>query len=327
MEIDDFASRDAAELKPDDFWPAAWKGMLYKGKRKALPRETMGLFLIAFNKELFAKAGVKTPLEYYKDGDWTWDRWREVAKAMTVRKGDTIDQYGANLPVMAEGMDSMLRAFGLKDGLYNPDFTSINLTDPITYQVAKFLQDVVTNDQSVLRPGEQQDLDWMASGKQAMVFDATWSIPNWKDTWKFDWDFAPPPKGSSGFFEITGFDFYGINAKTKDPDGAWEFIKFQNLPDITLWWGENMYGTPFHKSVSDQWLATVKKSPPPSGGWTVVPEMADAAVAVPNSLAQNLFQNEWDNKIVPVFRGELKAEDVLPAVKKDVDEELNKPVK
>ena len=30
----------------------------------------------------------------------------------------------------------------------------------------------------------------MASGKQAMTYNATFSIPNWRDTWEFDWDFA-----------------------------------------------------------------------------------------------------------------------------------------
>jgi multiple sugar transport system substrate-binding protein len=327
LAIDDFAKADAAELKPEDFWPAAWDGMVYKGKHLGLPRETLGVFLIAFNKEIFSKAGVKTPAEYYKEGDWTWDRWREVAKALTVRTNGKFDQVGGNFPLFNEGFDITLRTWNLKDGLYNKDFTEINLTDPIVYDVTKFFQDVINQDQSILRPGEPSDVDWMQSGKQAMLHDATWSIPNWKENWKFDWDFAPPPKGSGGFFEPVGNDFYGVNGKTKDPDGSWEFIKFMNLPDMTLWWGEKMFGLPFHKSVSDKWLESVKKTPPPASGWDFMGEMAGAAISVPNTLAQNLWTNEWDNKIIPVMRGDSKAEVVYPEVKKSIEAELNKPVK
>lgn len=327
LPIDNYADQDSAELQPKDLWPAAWDGMLYKGKRLGLPRETMAVFLIAFNKELFAKAGIKTPLEYYKEGDWTWDRWRELSKAFTIRKDDRFEQVGCNFPVFREGMDVLLKNWGLSQGLYDDNFTQINLTDPKMYEIVQYFKEIITVDKSIIPPGEKSDIDWMASGKQAMTHDATFGIPNYKETWKFDWDFAPAPKGSAGALNVAGFDFYGINAKTKDPDGAWEWIKFMNLPETTLWWGENMFGLPFHKSVSDKWLGSVKKSPPPSEGWDTVPDIATASVGIPNTVAENLFQNEWDNKVVSVFRGEADAEATLTAVKSLVEAELNKAQK
>jgi ABC-type glycerol-3-phosphate transport system substrate-binding protein len=322
LDIGPLAERDATDLKPEDFWPAAWDGMLYKGTRRALPRETMGMFLVAYNKDLFDQAGIQNPADLYEAGEWTWEKWREVAGQLAKRSGDRFDQVGGNFPVFNEGFDISMRSWGLKGGLYDEALTTIKLTDPLTYEFTAWLQDVITKDKSIIPPGESEEFDWMASGKQAMVNDATWAIPNWREAWKFAWDFAPPPKGKGGFFEPAGYDFYGINGKTKDPDGAWEFIKYQNLPDMTLWWGEKMFGMPFHKSVADKWLASVGANPPPSRGWKYMPDMANASISVINTVAQQLWLNEWDNKIIPVFRGDQDAQTVYPEVKTEMEKAL-----
>jgi len=322
LDIGPFAERDAGELKPEEFWPAAWDGMVYKGTRRALPRETMGMFLIAYNKDIFDQAGVKNPADLYEAGEWTWEKWREVAGQLAKRSGDRFDMVGGNFPVFNEGFDISMRSWGLKGGLYDEALTTIKLTDPLTYEFTAWLQDVITKDKSIIPPGESQEFDWMASGKQAMVLDATFSIPNWRESWKFAWDFAPTPKGKGGFFEPAGYDFYGVNGKTKDPDGAWEFIKYQNLPDMTLWWGEKMFGMPFHKSVSDKWLTSVAANPPPSRGWKYMSDMANASIGVINTVAQQLYLNEWDNKIIPVFRGDQDAQKVFPEIKAEIEKAL-----
>lgn len=322
LDIGPFAERDSSELKQDEMWPAAWDGMLYKGVRRGLPRETMGMFLMAYNKDLFASTGVQDPAEIYEAGEWDWKKWREISKAMTVLEGDRFEQVGCNFPTFQEGWDITMRSWGLEGGLYNKDLTEIRLTDDKTYDFTEWMQAVITEDKSVLRPGESQEFDWMASGKQAMTHDATWAIPNWRDTWQFEWDFVPTPKGEAGFFQPAGYDFYACNAKTKDPDAAWEFIKFQNLPDMTLWWGEQMFGLPFHKSVSDKWIQSVSAKPPPVKGWTYIPKMAEASVGVVNTVAHLTYQNEWDNKFIPVFRGDLVAEEVFPASKVIIDKAL-----
>jgi len=295
--------------------------MVYKGVRRGLPRETLGMFLVAYNKEIFDKAGMETPADLYEAGEWTWEKYRELAKELTIKDGDRFEQVGCNFPVFNEGFDITLKSWGLEEGLYDDNYTTINLTHPITYEAIDWLVDFVA-DGTMIKPGETQEFDWMASGKQALNHTATFGFPNFKETWDFEWDFAPEPSGKGGFFNVAGYDFYGISARTDDPEGAWEFIKFQNTPEMTLWWGEQFFGLPFHKSVSDEWLDTVRKNPPPSRGWDYIDDMADASVGVPNSIAQNIYLNEWDNKIVPVFRGDLRKEDILPEVKALIEKAL-----
>ena len=48
--------------------------------------------VISYNKTLFEQNGVKTPMEYFEEGNWTWETFRDVALEMT---GDT-DGDGVN---------------------------------------------------------------------------------------------------------------------------------------------------------------------------------------------------------------------------------------
>ncbi len=54
---------------------------------------------IFFNKQLFEEAGMKTPLEYYEEGNWNWDTYRQLAMDMMVDSdADGIPEiYGAFL--------------------------------------------------------------------------------------------------------------------------------------------------------------------------------------------------------------------------------------
>ena len=321
LDIEPFAQRDIDELMPDQLWPAAWDGMVYKGVRRGLPRETLGMFCVVYNTSIFEEEGLETPAELFEKGEWTWEKYRELGAALTIKEDDRFERVGCNFPTFNEGFDMALRSWGHPEGLFDPLQTTCNLTDPVTVDFVNWLIDFVA-DGTMFKPGESQEFDWMASGRQAMIHDATFGFPNYKATWEFEWDFAPEPAGPGGFFNVAGYDFYGISARSDDPEGAWEFIKFQNTPEMTLWWGEQFYGLPFHQSVSDHWLDTVRGDPPPTKGWDFIDEMADASIGVPNTVAANYWLSEWDNKMVPMFRGDLSPDEVLPDVKAVVEEVL-----
>ncbi|HYH03719.1 MAG TPA: extracellular solute-binding protein [Bacillota bacterium] len=62
-----------------------------KGKVMAIPYRGAGYFTY-YNKKLFAKAGIPTPTEYVKKGEWTWEKFIEVTKKLGSGDGQ---QYGA----------------------------------------------------------------------------------------------------------------------------------------------------------------------------------------------------------------------------------------
>jgi len=55
--------------------------------------------VVAYNKQMFEDIGEKTPLELYREGKWTWSKFRELANKLTVDdNGDgTPEVYGASI--------------------------------------------------------------------------------------------------------------------------------------------------------------------------------------------------------------------------------------
>lgn len=61
------------------------------GKVLAIPYRGAGYYTY-YNKKIFAKAGIPTPAEYVKKGEWTWEKYLEVAKKLSSGDGR---QYGS----------------------------------------------------------------------------------------------------------------------------------------------------------------------------------------------------------------------------------------
>lgn len=183
--------------------------------------------LLYYNKTLFDKAGIS-----YPTSDWTWDNFVEAAKALTIREGDRVTQWGtvlgsfdaywgwANL-VWMEGGDII-------DS--RPFYTKLTLNNEPVIKVLRFLHDLVYTHQVAPTPSQAQSVaeqGGFQSGKVAMVVDGGWSIQSWKDVTSFAWDIEMLPKGSAGFVgEFWPGTPFQINAATENPDLAWEYVSW-----------------------------------------------------------------------------------------------------
>ncbi len=75
-------------VKPDAFYPGLLESVRWDGKIWSLPVEVT-YSLIYYDKRLFDAAGLP-----YPQPGWTWDDFLAAAKALTVRSGDTVSQWG-----------------------------------------------------------------------------------------------------------------------------------------------------------------------------------------------------------------------------------------
>ena len=86
----------------DAMWDkASQEGSTYKGQVygiNTVKAQAVSPYIVYYNKTLFQENGLKTPFEYYKEGNWNWKTFLEVATKLTKdTDGDgKVDQYGFN---------------------------------------------------------------------------------------------------------------------------------------------------------------------------------------------------------------------------------------
>jgi ABC-type glycerol-3-phosphate transport system substrate-binding protein len=322
LDLTPLVERDAEEVKWDEMWPAVTGGCYYPPKEKivALPRETFGLMLHAYNKALFEQAAVATPEKDYEEGNWTWEVWREKARALTKFGPDgRREVLGAN--TWGGGyweLQVVMPSYGVS--MFNESVTHFNLDDPRIVAWLTMVNEMLAVDRSLARPEETQEFDWASSGRQAIAQTATWEIPNMRQTWvDIDWDFVPPPKGDCCHTNFVGCDYHCINGSAyADHDGGWELIKFLNSPREDLWWALNMFGPPFRKSNVDPWATQVNEKLP-KNGWKYVMKMAETAVPWTPIPFQDQLNNIHENEIGQAILGERPVQEVVQSIVSKVD--------
>ncbi|MDQ6420047.1 extracellular solute-binding protein [Paenibacillus sp. LHD-117] len=201
---------------------AAWK---IDGKYYGIPTKR-NAFFIALNKDALDKAGLEVPK------DWTWDQMREYAqklKAAGFNYG--LVQHTASY---SDSVDSIL----MKDGYAKGDGTS-NMNHPEVKKWLEALNAMMHEDKTTPPLGEQLTSKMpvenvFLGGEAAMLNIGEWLIRSSNNMTDFPRDFkiafAPVPRvtdSAEGFVMPGGLgDFISINAKSKNKEAAWKFLKW-----------------------------------------------------------------------------------------------------
>ena len=304
----------------EGMWPAVTGACYYQAKIVALPRESFGLRLYVYNKTIFEEAEVETLDKDMAAGNWTWQVWREKAKALTKFSADGRREImGANVGAGYWDLQVVMSSYGVP--MFNEDLTHFNLDDPKVVAWLAMLPEMLNEDLSLGKPDETKEFDWGASGKQAISQSATWAIPNMRETWTdIDWDFVPAPKGDCCHSNFVGCDYHVVNGGDyAKKDAGWELIKFINSPEEDLWWALNFFGAPFRKSNLDAWQSQLNNIVP-KDGWQYMLEMTETATPWTPIPFQDELDTIHNNEIGQALSGERPVEEVVMSITTKVDE-------
>lgn len=211
----------------DDFWydsvtdAFTYGGVHYAAGAAATP------VVIAYNKTLFEQNGVKTPREYFQEGNWTWDTFRQVAMDLT---GDT-DADGTNDVFGFGWWDGfyvqMLSSNGTTNLNYGADGTiSGNFETAAAQETFTFLQNAYVTDKFMMIPDGDNFISAFKGGNLAMTCEYGFNaLSVYECDYEVDW--APLPQGPSGEKydcggSLTGF---AIPITSANPEGAAVFIR------------------------------------------------------------------------------------------------------
>ncbi len=210
-----------------------WVFHEYAGKYYGVPWRVAPSMVI-FNTDLLKKAGLELPL------NWTWDDFVKYAKAMTHPEKD---EYGFCFMGSAEdpGTDYQFYPFLFEAGgvmINDKGLSAFNSDAGVT--ALKWMSDLI-NVHKVVPPATTSATantctDLLAAGKVGMWMNASLWVGIIRSTHAgVNLALAPMPTGKTTGALIGGTGF-SISPKSKNPDAAWEFIKYMvATPNIRKW--------------------------------------------------------------------------------------------
>jgi multiple sugar transport system substrate-binding protein len=212
----------AADYEFADFEKSALALWQQEDKTYALPFSTSP-FLIIYNADAFAAAGLPTPNELSAKGEWTWQKLAESAKKIAeTQKIFGFESVDANVYKPGGFWNTLvpiIRAYGgdAWDAKNACQLTSAGAVDAV-----KLYHSMVFTDKSAVPPGETGDF---FTGKSAITIGQISRLTK-LDNAKFKWDIAPLPKGSAGEAATTGQAALAIFANSKNQKAALDFLGF-----------------------------------------------------------------------------------------------------
>lgn len=222
----------------DDFWyknvtdAYTFAGIPYVVGAEATP------VVISFNKTLFEEKGVKTPREYFNEGNWTWDTFREVGIKMTedTDHDGTTDIYGFgwwdSFWVQFLNSNNATTLSYLDDGSVQGNFFSDAAKEGFD-----FLKKAYLEDKFIVPPENGDFFQAYKEGKLAMTCEYGFTAKTGFDC-DYEIDWAPLPTGPSGSKYDSGGSLQGfaIPANSANPEGAAAFIRmaYELLTDYNL---------------------------------------------------------------------------------------------
>jgi multiple sugar transport system substrate-binding protein len=217
LDIKPFIDKDP-NFKLSDFYDQPIQELSRDGKVYGLPRD-ISTMVVYYNEDLFKAAGLATPKELAEQGKWNWDALLDSSKKLT---DPAKQQYGAGWGNWwGPSWGYFVNAAG--GSPFNADRSGCALNSPEAIEGAKFAQTFYTEK---LRPtGDDAAVENLFNaGKVGMLWSGRWTTPGVRQNAKFTWDVAEMPAGK----QKSTWLFWGpylINAKTTNPDAAWEVLK------------------------------------------------------------------------------------------------------
>ncbi|MEX2534270.1 MAG: sugar ABC transporter substrate-binding protein [Trueperaceae bacterium] len=179
--------------------------------------------IVYYNADMFEAAGMETPDVLAERGEWTWEKFREVANATAEATPDGVygyeqsdgEGYGSRVWI---AITPMLRAFG--SDAWN-DQGECLLDSPESVEAMTLYHDMIFEDESIVPPGERADF---FSGNSAITITQLSRTAQLQGA-GFDWGIAPLPSGPAGQVAIVGQAALVVFKNAPNRDLAIEFAK------------------------------------------------------------------------------------------------------
>jgi multiple sugar transport system substrate-binding protein len=251
LALDDYVKKQAAEVKPDDFFPSHYEGSKYKGKLYALP-QTGAPQALWINMDLWQREGLAAP-----GWETTWAEYLRASTALTKRDPDgKTSQLGTGRP------DWVSWIWSNGGDLYTADGTKMLIDQPPALEALTWLQEAVHKQRVAPTNAEQNDatLSAFENGRVGTVFGNRGGLGRYQTISGFTYDAAPMPKGPKGRMSQTAVGHTSMWSGTKSKDAAFATLVFMcSTEGQKILIGDGGTAHPSRKSSTEQaWFKDFK---------------------------------------------------------------------
>ncbi len=227
LALDDYIAKDGIDTSA--FVTGTLDQQQYDGKTYAFPISA-NVFALYYNKDLLEEAGYKEPPK-------TLEEMEEMSFKMTKSENGQITQLGAPLVPTSYWYNSITFDYGTdygQVGNLTPD--NEGFRNALTYlhdYVAEFGSDAVnsyvTSGQSKVNSAQ----DPFLAGQAAFRIDGTWFYKMAEDAGlNFGLELLPAAESQNGqTYSYLDTSCFYIPSTAKNPDGAWDFLKYITMGD------------------------------------------------------------------------------------------------
>jgi len=212
------------------------------GGQFGLPRD-LNVIALFYNKKMFDAA--KLP---YPDDTWDWQKLVDVGKQLTLKgAGGKVSQWG--FYTETSDMENYWSELVWQNGgdIISADHKTSLVGSDQAVGGLQFLQDLIYKDKIMDIPNADKG-DEFEQGQAAMEADGSWLVATHLAA-GIDFGIAPLPKGPAG--RVTSINPTGavVYKGTKNPDAAWEFVKYLASPAAQTKLMELKASLPANKAV------------------------------------------------------------------------------
>ncbi len=282
----------------DDFYPASWEVVVWKGDVLGIPALTAPRPFI-YRKDIFREVGLDT-----ENLPLTWDWFVDATKKLTV-----YDEHGkitrAGFEAPSSGMYGYQQwspfFWQLGGRFLNEDNTSA-VNGPEGVEALEFYADLFNKHKVVPRAGMQAEggVPLFPGGKIATAFGGTWMLSQTKK-------YKPDKYGEIGVepclknkeqWGAVFTDWMGLSTQSKHPDEAWDFITFFMEMDNLNAYNATMFFLPPIKSAAtseymqDPLLQKYAESMAFMRNYPLLPEFTKFRIELGDALEQAIYERK-----------------------------------
>ncbi|MGE3269580.1 MAG: sugar ABC transporter substrate-binding protein [Chloroflexota bacterium] len=294
-DLTDRAKTDKAAYIPAqlDFWSS-------KEKLYGMPYYS-GPSFIFYNKSMFQKAGVKTPEEFEKEGNWTWNTLQDLAKKVSTGSGaEKTFGWDASQNAVNVQFYTCVPIWDNGGELVNKEETEWTLDTPEVIETMQWHADLILKDKATPLPSDLQGISWMfRTGRLGMAWAGRFRSIELVNA-EFEVGMVGTPKGKVGPINRDGPNASGLPMGTKNLDQAYKLATFMGSPDAAPVYLASGRALPVRTDLLDS--DAFKKSLKPYERQEVLVNAAKTVRAwrIPGRGAEALrtIQTEWEKVLI-----------------------------